>query len=405
MAKIPTKAGRLGLFPRPLGDPLIEREYFSMKRSFKPIVSTIIICCMIFVLFSSALAAQMSLADDAVNFRAAPSLDSEVLAALDAGVKLEVLEHDPAGWSKVKYNGMIGYVKSDFLTIPTGSGSVVFKTTDVVNFRSGPSLDDEVITSLSEGTVVEVLEHSPTGWSKIKAEGLTGYVRSDFLTIAAATATTAATAATAAAAMSSESSSGGSILRTNDGVNMRSGPSTSDTVIKTLDTNTEVEVLERNVDGWSKVRHDSSVGFIRADLLSVNGMYVELLDWSVVRNMIQYNTVIRVYDVRTGISFNIQCFSKGDHADVQPITRADTEAHSRTHNYVKSWNARPVWVTIGDRTVAASLHGMPHDVSWIPDNGMDGHVCLHFLGSTTSSSSAFYKQDLQNAVQEAWSSR
>jgi len=75
----------------------------------------------------------------------------------------------------------------------------------------------------------------------------------------------------------------------------------------------------------------------------------------------------------------------------------------RTRNGTWAWAPRPVWVTIGERTFAAALNGMPHDVSTIRDNGLNGHLCLHFNNTVTNSKS--YQRDLNNAVVEAWDKR
>ena len=358
-----------------------------MKRCLRRIIYLIIFTTFLFIFSQSAIAAEYYITTDDVNFRTGSSLDASIIDTISSGTGVEVLEH---GWSKVRFDGSTGYIRSDFIDRTSISGSLVYKTTDGVNFRNGSSLDSSIIATLSPGTKVEVLEH---GWSKVKAGDQVGYIRSDFL-VNPATVSLSASAGTSK-----------QILKTIDGVNVRSGPSTSYSILKTLEANTEVEVLERDPDGWTKIIHDGTIGYIRSDLLSVNGRKVELLEWSTVKNMIPLRTSMRVYDVRTGISYSIKCFSAGDHADVETVTKADTAAHLKTHNGVRSWSARPVFVTIGDRTVAASLHGMPHDVSWISDNDMNGHLCLHFLGSTTSSSSAKYKSDLQSAVQEAWNSR
>jgi uncharacterized protein YgiM (DUF1202 family) len=333
--------------------------------------------------------AQTSLANDSlftiddVNFRTGPSRETSVITTLAPGTEVLVVEH---AWSKVRYNGTVGYIRSDFLVPSSAAHENIFLTTDGVNFRNGSSLDSGVITTLNSGTSVEMLE---PGWAKVTFNGTTGYCRSDFLV----------------ASLSAGTFGGHTTLKTNDGVNLRSGPSTNNSIVMTLNANTSVQVIEHDPNGWSRVQYNGTTGYIKSEFLSVSGRYVELLDWSVVRNLIQYRTSIRVVDVRTGISYNIQCFAKGDHADVQTITKADTAAHLRTHDGVYSWRVRPVWVTIGDRTIAASLHGMPHDVSWISDNDMNGHLCLHFKGSTTSSTSASYRASLQNAVQEAWESK
>ena len=276
-----------------------------------------------------------------------------------------------------------------------------FLTTQGVNFRAGPSLDSDVISAISLGSRVEVLEHNPAGWSIVRISGEVGYIKSEFLLITAQTSQTAQPDAQSAGSSTQEPTT----LRTIDGVNFRSGPSTEASIISTLDPNTSVTVLERDPAGWTRVSAGGTVGYIRSDLLSVSGRNVELLHWSEVRTLLQYNVPIRVIDVRTGRSYNIMCFSIGDHADVDTITQADTDIMFDIRDGVRSWSARPVWVTVGDRLIAASLHGMPHDVSFIQGNGMDGHLCLHFYGSTTSSTSASYRADLQNAVQEAWNAR
>jgi len=89
--------------------------------------------------------------------------------------------------------------------------------------------------------------------------------------------------------------------------------------------------------------------------------------------------------------------------DVEPPTRADTEAILRTRGGVWAWEPRPVWVTTGGRTFAAALNGMPHDVSTIRDNGMNGHLCLHFGNTVTNSQS--YQRNLRAAVAEAYAAR
>lgn len=358
-----------------------------MKRRLRTVTYIGIIICFAFALATTSLAAQSLVTTDSVNFRTGPSLDSSVISTLNTGDSVEVLEHDPAGWSTVRVNGTTGYIRSDFLTVPPGTQSMVFRTTDGVNFRSAPSLDAEIISTIQSRTDVEVLEHDPAGWSRVRVGGTEGYIRSDFL------------------ALPNSDGTANTIMKTNDGVNFRTEPSTDSSIIRVLSVNTSVQVLENCSNGWSRVTHEGTTGYIRSDLLSLTGRNVELLDWSVVQTLITRGEDIPVYDVRTGLTFNIRCFSINVHADVEPSTRADMEVHLQTHNGVRSWSARPVWVTIGGHLIAASLHGMPHDVSTIPDNGMNGHICLHFLGSTAGNSAESYKRDLQNAVQEAWNAR
>jgi len=173
-----------------------------------------------------------------------------------------------------------------------------------------------------------------------------------------------------------------------------------------LQVNTSVEVLENQSNGWSRVRHNGTDGFIRSDLLGSGARTFELIDWPTAKSVLPRGTNLRVVDVRTGISYNIRVFSMGNHADVDTATQADTDAKRSSRNGVWSWTPRPVWVTVGDRTYAAAINGMPHAGSVTSGNGLSGHFCLHFRGSTShSSTSASLVRNMQNAITEAWNAR
>ena len=110
---------------------------------------------------------------------------------------------------------------------------------------------------------------------------------------------------------------------------------------------------------------------------------VEKAEWfSDLRQSLPRNTPIHVLDLLTGNTYYVASFSNGNHADVEPLTILDTLLLFESASG-QSWNGRPVWIYVNGRTIAAAVHSMPHDVSTINDNGMDGHICLHFYGSIT----------------------
>jgi len=322
-----------------------------------------------------------------VNFRR-EAVDGNIISTLPRGTSVEVLENLANGWSRVRHDGTVGFVSSDLISesAPAAGSGTTLRTTGRVNLRAGPSTNSSVLRRLERGTSVEVLENQANGWSRVRQNGTEAFIRSDLLTAGEVSAIT---------------------LRTNGNVRFRSAPNTSSTILAQLAPRTSVEVLAQNANGWSSVRHNGREGFIRSDLLSVEGGggggSVELLTWQQARPLIPLRTDMRVVDVRTGISFNLRAFSLGGHADVEPPTRADTDAIFRSRNGVWAWSPRPVWVTIGDRTFAAALNGMPHAGSTISDNGMNGHLCLHFAGTVTRSQS--YQRALRAAVQEAFDAR
>jgi len=335
----------------------------------------------------------------AINMRSGASTSHSVIRTLAANTSVEVLENQANGWSRVKHNGTNGFIRSDLLSASGSSSAqpaqpITLMTTGTVNMRSGPSTSSSVIRTLSPNTSIEVTG-TQNEWSSVKHNGTNGFIRTDLLS------------ATGSPSSSPAPSSGAVIatLRTVTEVNLRSGPSTSHERIRVLPANTSVDVIENHANGWSSVKHNGTSGFIRSDLLGSgsNSNTVELIDWSVAKDIIPTGVNLNIVDVRTGITFQLRGFAKSGHLDVEPPTQADTDAILRTRNGVWSWAARPVWVTVGGRTFAAAINGMPHDVSTIRDNGMDGHICLHFNNTVTNSQS--YQRDLRAAVAEAYNAR
>jgi len=441
-----------------------------VKKITKTTITLILLVCMLLGMVQLAMASAGTFRTTTrVNVRAEPSMDATVVDIAESGTDVEVIAHDPAGWSRVQIGEESGYVRSDLLRMSVGDTPPIFRTTSGVNMRDAASTTANVVQTVERGTSVEVLEHNPEAWSRVRVGGAAGYIRSDFLTrseldislgvgIERVQATSAPALAqsslytTGTVNMRSGASTNDSAirqlppntsveiletqgdwskvnyngtsgfirsdllsvsgatdqvitLRTLTGVRMRSGPSTDYRILDNLVTNTSVDVLQNRADGWSQVRHGGNTGFIRSDLLGPETTF-ERINLSEARRVIPTRTDLRVTDVRTGISFNVRVMGVGNHADVDPVTQADTDALRRSRNGVWSWSARPVWITVGDRTFPASMNGMPHAGSSISGNGVSGHFCIWFDGSTShTSTSSRYRQNMLAAVNEAWEAR
>ena len=87
------------------------------------------------------------------------------------------------------------------------------------------------------------------------------------------------------------------------------------------------------------------------------------------------------------------------HADSEPITKEDTAVMKSLEGF--SWNRRPIWVTYNGKTVAASMHTMPHMANPTKSNGFDGHFCIHLLNSKVHANSKACPRH-QACVQEAY---
>ncbi|MEW6524703.1 MAG: LysM peptidoglycan-binding domain-containing protein [Bacillota bacterium] len=105
--------------------------------------------------------------------------------------------------------------------------------------------------------------------------------------------------------------------------------------------------------------------------------------WTQVDRIFPRNTTAQVTDVHTGLSFTVRRRGGWAHADVEPLTRADTDMLRRIYGGGWSWARRPVVVEVGGYRIAASMNGMPHGGASLTNNGFPGHHCIHFLGSLT----------------------
>lgn len=118
-----------------------------------------------------------------VNFRTAPSTDSGALTQLSRDTQITVLSVTEDGsWCQAAWNGQTGYVKADYVAVngipladPTGT-----ITADSVNLRATPSTDGAIVTKFSAGTEI-VLTALADGWYSASYDGLSGYVRADYV--------------------------------------------------------------------------------------------------------------------------------------------------------------------------------------------------------------------------------
>ena len=112
---------------------------------------------------------------------------------------------------------------------------------------------------------------------------------------------------------------------------------------------------------------------------------VILADWwtSNIQSVYSRGTIATVTDVKTGISWKVKRRGGTNHADTEPLTAEDTAKMKKAYGGTWSWTRHAIWVTVGGKTYAASMNGMPHATYSITDNNFPGHFCIHFLNSRT----------------------
>ena len=146
---------------------------------------------------------------DVVNIRTSDSETADKLGKAAVGDEFELLEEKGNGWSKIKYEGGEAFIKSDYLepseTMSASeveqdedeeeedsqeqadnsddsaatNGTVTVKET--VRIRSGASENSEKIATAYMGETFDVIMKQADGWTKIKYNGKTAYVKSEYV--------------------------------------------------------------------------------------------------------------------------------------------------------------------------------------------------------------------------------
>ena len=131
----------------------------------------------------------------------------------------------------------------------------------------------------------------------------------------------------------------------------------------------------------------------------------QAMDWwkSDIQTIFARGTTATITDVATGIAWKEIRKGGTNHADVQPLTAADTAAMKAAVGKW-SWDRRAIFVTIDGVNYAASMNCMPHGGGSIKNNNFDGHHCIHFTNSRGHSSNKVCSLH-QAAIQKALSAK
>lgn len=204
----------------------------------------------------------MNCTGDSVNVRTGPSTSERVIGKLNKGDKVQVIYTTSRGWSRIKYNNGYAYVSSQYLSEkviekpsnPGTSDKITIKECKAtsLNVRSGPSTADNLIGIISKGNKVEVLEDLNNGWSRIKYNGSSAYVSSQYLVN-----------------VSNDSSNNQNKMKCNANIlNVRSGPTTKDAIIGKLKKGDIVVAVYEVSTGWMKIEYNGGYGYVSTEYLT-----------------------------------------------------------------------------------------------------------------------------------------
>ena len=285
-----------------------------------------------------------------VNFRTGPGTNYSSKGVISLGTTVTVTDTSNSQWYAVRLsNGSAGYIFAQYLKL-TGNTSAptatpapsdpanekTAKTTEYVNFRTGPGTNYSSKGVISLGTTVTVTDTSNSQWYAVRlANGSTGYIFAQYIKITSATAMPAPTEAPA---------DGTVRAKTTADVNLRKGAGTNYGVIRVVGNNTAVTVTEAT-NTWYKVKlSDGTEGYLYA----------------------QYVTVT---------SGDINSVKKEETTDPSTLTEAEQKAKAVLDTIgwdlraAYNWSAHALpYYTLGPEVTGNSVHS-----EWYANFGFDNH--------------------------------
>lgn len=371
--------------------------------------------------FVSYPAARSGATTDRVNLRSAADATAAVSKVVDKNAALSVLG-EQGDFYQVTASGTLGYIAKAYVSLgavgeetssaeqEASSNDTLYssptaaRTTVTVNMRREP--EGDVLFTLPANTSVQKIGERGA-WYKVTYGNSTGYIAKTYLSDEISSPESPSTDAS--------SGKGTAAYITASALNMRRGAGTEYGVIKTLSYGEKITFYSLN-DGWYLIQAGDDLGYVSQKYVSLtepetapsnpsqssNGDVI-LADWwtSDIQKVFKVGVIATVTDVDSGLSWQVKRSGGTNHADVQPLTAADTAKMKQAYGGKWSWTRHAIWVTIDGQRYAASMNGMPHGSGSIKDNNFDGHHCIHFLNSRTHTGNRLDAAH-QAAVQKAY---
>lgn len=398
---------------------------------------------------------------DYVNLRQTASRDSKSVAKVRTGTVLAFNATTTAGtstWYRVVYNSTEVWVLGSCVKVmtqaeyqewlnknpgaatpqPDAAKGYIVTTRDGVNIRATAN-GSSILTRVKKGTVLpyyaENIKAGSYTWYLIRlSNGTEGYIRSDMVsksnnnggTLPTATPAPSGSPTTKPSATYTTlrlGSTGDAVTRLVQELINQGYYTGSVTNVYTSAVRAAVRAFQSakglTVDGIAgKQTQHALFGTVEPgadDYTDYNFQFypAEKIDWYTggIQQLWAKGASYKIYDVKTGIVWWARRWAGYSHADIEPVTAADTARLCQIYGVNNAqeiwdknlWQRRPCLITIGNRTFACSLFGMPHnpDGDTIPDNNMTGQICMHFTNSKGHESG---KVDTyhQQAIEYAW---
>ena len=248
----------------------------SMQHFTKTLKATVVaafsICLLLCIGATTARAADgaATVTASALYMRSSASTSGSVVTCLPKGTVVLVLEDDD-DWCKVWYRGYEGYMSADYLSV-SDSAESTFGTGTIrgtqVRVRSGASTSSSILGTENAGKTMDVTGISGQ-WYKVNYNNSSAYVYSDYMTLSYGESSSSASSNSSSGSSAQDTSVSGTGTINGMSVRMRSGPSTSHSILGSYDRGTTMTVTGSSGD-WYKVTCNSTEGYVYKTYLTLS---------------------------------------------------------------------------------------------------------------------------------------
>lgn len=242
---------------------------------------------------------------EALNIRAGAGTKYTKLGEIPKGATARILSTSN-GWSKVSYDGIIGYslasyfvsespVSDEAMQTLNKTGEVYnISSSDTLNLRTTPNNSGKVAYTVKSGTKLKITGKNSDGWYKINYNGSTVYGYEKYIKIVQES--------TSSSVDIEVMSTQGKVIKTSDFLNVRELPNTNSKTLGTVKLGSTVSITGKDKKtGWYRINFNGNVGY-------VSNYYIEILNSSSSNNSTTTTTTYKKttenLNMRTGAGTN-----------------------------------------------------------------------------------------------------
>jgi uncharacterized protein YraI len=203
--------------------------------------------------------AEVGIVTEQLRFREGPSTADPVIERMPAGSLVLLTGEEENGFLSIRFDGVDGWAYAEFLetgdefsegggTVGAGTSTRAV-TTDDVNLRVGPGLDNSIKLVVPAGATVTVTGSERNNFIPVDYKGTKGWLYSDYVNTGG-------------------TSTGSNTRTVTEPLNLRSGASLSDDVILVMPAGATVTLRGSEKNGFAPITYNGHVGWAYSSYLS-----------------------------------------------------------------------------------------------------------------------------------------